>query len=246
MWKVAGASVRGTYHERAGETCQDAHGWKVVGDQVLILAVADGAGSAPHAQAGARIACATFLDAVAAELAAPRDATQAVSLVAAAFETARVAVTRQAEAHGTEPADWASTFLGAVLSPWWSILLQIGDGAIVYRADEEHAVAFWPMHGEHVNETRFLTDADAPEHLLLRALDGPVRRLALLSDGLERLALDFANRCPHAPFFEALFGELDQVASASTFSRALEEFLSSPAVAERTDDDKTLVLALLS
>jgi len=52
-WRVLGASVRGVRHLRDGTPCQDAHAWRALPDGRVALAVADGAGSAAHAEAGA-------------------------------------------------------------------------------------------------------------------------------------------------------------------------------------------------
>lgn len=56
-WQVAGRSVLGAAHARAGVPCQDAILWRK-GDGVVVLAVADGHGSerSPRSDEGARIA----------------------------------------------------------------------------------------------------------------------------------------------------------------------------------------------
>jgi len=75
----------------------------------------------------------------------------------------------------------------------------------------------------------------------------PLDRLAVMTDGIERLALDFAAFVPHSPFFE---GVSKPVAASgiggadSDLSRKLAAYLASDAVNARTDDDKTLILAV--
>jgi hypothetical protein len=51
-----GASVAGASHVRQGAACQDAHLWLVRADGLLVVAVADGAGSAVHGGVGACLA----------------------------------------------------------------------------------------------------------------------------------------------------------------------------------------------
>jgi len=71
--------------------------------------------------------------------------------------------------------------------------------------------------------------------------------LATFTDGLERLALDFVNSRPHVPFFDGVCRPLREGATAgheSGLSTQLKEYLNSPAINARTDDDKTLVLAV--
>lgn len=63
----------------------------------------------------------------------------------------------------------------------------------------------------------------------------------MLSDGIQLLALRYADNTAHDPFFRPLFEFAGNPASTNA---ELEEFLRSERVCERTDDDKTLVLAI--
>src|SRR5690349_18611216 len=55
-WNVAGASVQGTSHMERDVPCQDAHLYRVLPEGHLIIAVADGAGSAARSDEGAWLA----------------------------------------------------------------------------------------------------------------------------------------------------------------------------------------------
>ena len=106
----------------------------------------------------------------------------------------------------------------------------------------------WPDHGEYVNTTQFLTDADALAHLRIEQLDRPVDSVCLFSDGLERLVLDFRARAAHAPFFDAVFqrfGSEPAIGHASHVSDELGDLLASDTVNRRTDDDKSILCATL-
>ena len=65
----------------------------------------------------------------------------------------------------------------------------------------------------------------------------------MLTDGLQPLALNYAAKAAHAPFFVPMFRPLRVAPSGATVLAALRNFLDSPRVNERTDDDKTLILA---
>lgn len=67
--------------------------------------------------------------------------------------------------------------------------------------------------------------------------------LALLTDGLLPLGLDLARQQAFSPFFEGLAGELRRAEPAALLG-PLQAFLASPRVAERTDDDVSLILAV--
>ena len=70
-----------------------------------------------------------------------------------------------------------------------------------------------------------------------------VGELALLTDGLQMLALDYAQSRVHSPFFAPLFRTIRNGPCEETLHAALLGFLDSKRVNDRTDDDKTLLLA---
>ena len=121
------------------------------------------------------------------------------------------------------------------------MFLQVGDGAIVYRsASSPFTPALWPQNGEYANTTWFVTDEEAADLVQLARVSG-VDEVALLTDGLQSLALRFASREAHGPFFEPMFRSLRGPEPAG--DGAVAAFLGSERVNARTDDDKTLVLA---
>ena len=71
-----------------------------------------------------------------------------------------------------------------------------------------------------------------------------VDALAMMSDGLERLAVDPVSNAPFAPFLESLFAfaSSDQHEPA-VYSKALAQELRSDTVNRMTHDDKTPILA---
>lgn len=107
-----------------------------------------------------------------------------------------------------------------------------------------YRIAFWPQMGEYANQTYFLTDSCFESHLRAELIEGKVARLALLTDGLQRLALHEATRSVHAPFFNPLFARLAGATNPAELALPLRRWLASKPINERTDDDKTLVLAV--
>ena len=137
----------------------------------------------------------------------------------------------------------ACTFLGAVVGDDWAAFVQIGDGAIVFDGEAGYELAFWPDNGEYANTTRFLTDEDYRSHLRIEIVARPVSELALLTDGLQMLALDYAQVQVHGPFFTPLFRTVRNGPAEDVLRAALLGFMDSRPVNDRTDDDKTLLLA---
>ena len=125
--------------------------------------------------------------------------------------------------------------------------MQIGDGGIVVDVGNGLEVPVIPMSGEYANMTNFVTDEDAIDVLLTKTFLSKANRVAVFSDGMQRLALNMATNTAHEPFFEPLFRVLStaNTQQEELLQSALVEFLNSSSVNERTDDDKTLALAIL-
>ncbi|MCI0335258.1 MAG: protein phosphatase 2C domain-containing protein [Planctomycetes bacterium] len=102
---------------------------------------------------------------------------------------------------------------------------------------------FWPQSGEYANTTNVLTSDDYRDRLDFLAIKTGCSNFALLTDGLERLALSFTQQTPHAPFFEPLFKALRTSGDLAGLSEGLRKFLASESVQLRSDDDKTLIIA---
>ncbi|KML60468.1 serine/threonine protein phosphatase [Burkholderia cepacia] len=210
----------------------------------MVALASDGAGSAQFGEVGSEIACERggriLLEAV--EKLGEASLTEAAAV--ALLDSVRSEIGNAADERNATVRDLACTLLGAVIGPTRALYFQVGDGAIVARNGDALAPVFWPESGEYANMTYFITDANASDHLRA-AVRHSTDEVALFSDGLQRLALVFATETAHGPFFEPMFQALrpstdDQV---DPLCSALKRFLSSDAINDRTDDDKTLILA---
>ncbi|MBI5876419.1 MAG: protein phosphatase 2C domain-containing protein [Chloroflexi bacterium] len=241
-WHVVGASVQGSAHTRQGAPCQDAHGWRVLPDDILILAVADGAGSAPRSLEGAQAAVGAVLATLADGFAAPEPLPPDV-LLRDAFARAREALAVLAAEAGVPLAQFASTLTCAIAGANVLTVASLGDGAVIAETGGELRLASAPpQKGEYANETHFLTQDDARDCVQIARVDGTARAVAATTDGLLRLALRLPDYAPHAPFFQPLFAFAAQAHADADVE--LAAFLCSERVTARTDDDKTLVIAV--
>jgi hypothetical protein len=78
--------------------------------------------------------------------------------------------------------------------------------------------------------------------------DRCVDEVALFTDGIERLVLDHTERTAPPQFFRTLFGWLVKTDKAPLdaelpVSLIVANYLDSKQINDRTDDDKTLILA---
>lgn len=244
-WRCIGASVIGLSHKRHEQPCQDYWSHRILPTGELVVAVADGAGSALMAQAGAHL----VVEGALAALQALRQRYQPASrkawrdLVAHAFGAAQRSVGRHAEQTGYTPRDYAATLLLAVITPELVVCGLIGDCAIVIASAEGELQSLCqPQRGLYANTTYFATHHRHQERLDLQLWEGAVRQVALFSDGLLSLAMNIEQNRPYAPFFTPLFAFAAEATDSVQAGQALATFLASERVNQRTHDDKTLVL----
>lgn len=241
-WRSVAASAVGTSHLADARPCQDAHRVAMASRDCLIAAVADGAGSAQCSELGARIAVAEAVESLLTQPAS-QSAEAWEAALKEAFRCALAAIDEEAAQSGTDRREYSTTLLVVVVAPQATYIASVGDCFCVLRSqggDWQLPVA--PARGEYANETTFLTSSDWEERLVF-VTQPPATRLALLTDGLLRLALNLARPAPHPPFFESLFAFVQKAAGTPQAAEALEKFLMSERVNARTDDDKTLVMA---
>jgi hypothetical protein len=226
--------------------CQDYHATCVVETQdgpVVILALADGAGSAAASLHGARTAVTSAMRSMCAAVRRDGRAALVLGTIGQAIADARAGVFQTVDEFGHLPSEYASTLLLAAASPERTVVAHVGDGAIVVE-DDALRVLSYPEQGEYANATRFLIDDDALDAARL-VEHGGARRIALLSDGLQALALEYDSRSAHAPFFEPIFAHVEATREPpEALALQLAAWLGSGAVNARTDDDKSLVIAV--
>ena len=243
-WRVIGASVQGVSHVKSGQPCQDAHAWAVLLNGTLIAAVADGAGSAALAEVGAQLAAklaVNFLRQQLIENELPGDEAAWQTLLFDALKATRQRLEDEAQTRGCALRDLAATLIVAVATAELAAVAHVGDGAAVLQTGDELLLLAAPQVSEYVNETTFVVSADYLAAAQFCCWPGRARQLALFTDGLQRLALQMPWQRPHAPFFAPLF---QFAANAGADAEAqLAAFLCSPRIAERADDDLTLLLA---
>lgn len=246
-WKIVAASTAGTSHLRVGTPCQDYSLFTrtgVPGGEAVVLTCSDGAGSATRAEIGARLACHEVLTSASAMLVDGRPVSTVTPDVAGEwYERARRRLSLEACITGVDLREYACTLLLAVADDRSAVFVQLGDGAIVFGHGAGYETACWPQSGEYANTTNFLTARDFREHLTVRTVAPGPDEVALLTDGLQPLALHYATHRVHAPFFDPMFDALSGEPDPDRLKPPLAGFLTSRPVTDRTDDDTTLVLA---
>src|SRR5262249_58661309 len=140
--KILSQCIAGSSHVRIGHPCQDAckaASAAVGAESVLLVACADGAGSARFADVGAARACQVVLEIAKSDL---RDGQTVAGIdrdaVCYWLDAARQELQREAERRQATPRDLACTLLLGIVGEQAAAFAQIGDGAIVTRYGHEY------------------------------------------------------------------------------------------------------------
>jgi hypothetical protein len=246
-WRVVGASVQGESHRRKGQSCQDAHEFREVGSNILVAAVADGAGSASCSEIGSALATKAAVAEAIRKLhdALPCTDEEWRELLNHSFHAARHDIVSQSLVMEVPQMELATTLMVAVVTPGRLAVAQIGDGAVVVRRSDDSFVAVTgPQGEEYINETTFLTSPNYLERMQHQVQSMAVTGLALFTDGLQMLALKMPQASPHTAFFAPLLHLLATTTEREHAESQLRSFLQSPRITQRADDDLTLVLAV--
>lgn len=238
-WKSSGCCVPGSDHRKKQIPCQDRI-YQYHSEQISVIALADGAGSARFGGEGAEIAV-----------------RECVRLFITSFdrfyetEDARI-VSRKildhlfrtlyfsAKKNKGEVKDMASTLLAAAVKGDRYLLVHIGDGVIGCRKNGKMYAVSHPENGEFVNETFFLTSQNAETHF--RLYKGEIQDIdcfLLMSDGAQTSLYQAKNR--------KLIEETERLAiwNSCLFAEIMNETLNNTirkVLINYTEDDCSLVM----
>lgn len=189
QWKFAGASIIGTSHESKGKECEDSWG-NAKTDDILCLCVADGAGSASHAQIGATKTTGWLPKWIIKNF---------DSLFASDDEDVRALICSKLQNYlrstakrlGHDLGEYACTVVAVAFhrdGRW--LAFHLGDGGIVGLFEKGLHIVSTPRKGEHVNETFFITNSSPERYMSIVRGDsirdhGRLLGFALFSDGVE-------------------------------------------------------------
>lgn len=251
-WIIAAASATGTSHHASGQPCQDAHAHARVRapdgtGEIAILVVCDGAGTAARSDLGATATAHSF----AAHFArlfenGLRELTRD-DVVAWLRELRCFTLEGIAYEHGCTLRDLACTLTAAVCRRDATDVVQLGDSLAAGRLgdDEQFTPLTEPQNGEYANSTYFVTGAADEDQLYVEQSVGAASQVALMTDGVHRFAYDPAAKTVHTPLLKQLFKTIESAkpGAEDRLNQGLMNWLTSPKVQLRSDDDLTLVLA---
>ncbi len=243
---IALARVKGFTHRKNEKSCQDFGAWTYQKTPFpsLVVALADGAGSAKFSAEGSYLTVQKTLlffknllkNPLPSSLDTLKNAGEAlISEIQTLLKTKATL-----KKHPLD--DFATTLLVFIATPKGYAFFQIGDGFGVIRHHNhtDYTLLLTPQKGEHINETNFVTSPNALESLAFCSGERLPAFLALSTDGIENVALKNISFLPHVPFFKPL--ESFITSEKEKPSEKLFTFLSSPRFDQRSSDDRTLFL----
>ncbi len=246
QWYCVGASVQGTSHENVGLPCQDMHRYQHLRNGDLIMAVADGVGSAQRSDEGAKLACDVAINYLSTHLEQNSTSSEEEleNAIRNAYQSAVDSIRERAGTSGASMSEYATTLSVAVVTDELVIGAMVGDGMMVVEDSQGEFGCFFALpKREYANQVVSITSAQGPAELQIVSRSSPIKTVALLTDGLLRLSCDVRKNVPHPPFFQMMTSLLYKVPEHHQASKELEVLLNHPSINERTDDDKTLVVA---
>ena len=255
-WRIAKATTPGSSHLREGLPNQDAVAYRIVksgNGEVVIAAVADGAGSASRSDEGSRIAVdvvTTIADGIDQQPAAASCEHLAESLARDAIEQAKTEVENHGRQQGILSRELASTLIVAFACDSLLTAAQVGDGAVIaFNIDSGAAKTLCEAHsGEYANETTFITSCPKPHEIAYvgHASGCDYDALALITDGLQNLALKMPEREAFMGFWNPMLDDLAHTDQPEAIPERLQDFISGERVQSRTTDDVTITIAARS
>jgi len=241
-WQVLAASATGVSHVKQQKGNEDAFAIASSCTGDLLLVASDGAGSAKHAAQGSTFLSQTILEQLITFPSSSSRYTLECDLLALLYRL-KGDLDALAERERQTAKAFAATLVVVKVMPFYTLALQLGDGAIIMQnQQDELSFLTQAFHGEYASETTFVSSESALKQASTAVvLSSDIKALALLTDGLEPVALQ--NGKPFKDFFEPLFKFASNEQDAAKKCRDLESFLSSERIDSRTHDDKTLIVA---
>lgn len=190
MWNLLDSTRQGRSHVKQETPCQDKTYCQSY-DDVYVITLADGAGSARLSHYGAECVTKCIADELGGNFESYWAETEGRIAKERLFQEISGSLQQIAERHNCQLKDLASTLLAVAVKDERYIILHLGDGVIGYSKEGLLKVASAPNNGEFANTTIFTTSSDACSQMkVFRGLLNGINGFVLMSDGPESCLYD--------------------------------------------------------
>src|SRR5260221_11825544 len=174
MWRAIGSSVIGTSHQKLRTPCQDFcdyYSCFLGSERVLLIGIADGAGSASASDVGSLEAVQHVLKNITHSGLSLIEIDEHVA--ANWLLSARGRLEEVAHDRNLPVREFACSMLVGILGQSCSIFVQVGDGAWIAQNNSSYTAVTWPSGGEYANQTTFITSPNWREVMQFVVLREP-------------------------------------------------------------------------
>ena len=195
MWNVVQCAVQGRSHEQAETPCQDKT-YAIYNNDIYVIALADGAGSATLSHFGAECCAKGVCELLSEQFDDYFMEEDGIIVKKNILDSLREELGKVSVKYDCSIKELASTLLTVAVHKGKYILIHIGDGVIGYLRDNNIGIASYPSNGEYINSTTFVTSGDALQtmNLLKGELNG-IHGFVMMSDGTEASLYDKNKKC---------------------------------------------------
>lgn len=243
-----GTSVIGPLHIQRGIPCQDACAYEILSSGFGVIAVADGLGSAPRSDIGAKsVVDAAIKTGKAAIAAKKKDEINYGEILREIVFSARKTLEARAIEEKCSLRELACTIIVVLTYEDTIAVAHVGDGAVVAKTNDGFKLISEPEESEYVNEVVPLTSMEWEKSLRISAKVSEVECVAVFTDGCQRAALLRTQNGlqPYDRFFEPLFTYAQELDNLIYGEQDIRDLLASQKMSENSEDDKTLVISVL-
>lgn len=255
-WKIAETSLQGSSHISTKTPCQDDHFSEIIQDNIVI-AVSDGMGSAQYSHIASTLAVTTAIDHLKRNMGRYRfhwiytnrfmrrfSPINYQQLLQEAVLAARNRIIREAEKKHHNLRDYACTLIITIITPTEWHTIHIGDGAAVgFRSHETVFTLSRPENGEYANSTTPITASNWRSHVRYNHGEERLEAVAVFSDGIQNLCINHQTGDAFSGFFVPILRWFRGLPRKAKLNVACQQFLDSPQIRQKSDDDLTLVMA---
>jgi len=240
-WLCGSSKTVGQSHIASDTPCQDAVCYRLVDSSKFVIALSDGAGSAPKSHLGSQTLVDTVCNYVGNFLQKnPKvnhsylDRTVKESILIARDQLKKLG----------NPDEFHATALIAIAIDKEIIAYHIGDGSItvgenlsggfiVHRSE--------PENGEFANETFFYTQDIWEQHLRKKIIRNSLF-VIMASDGIDPFIWD--SKGTREGFIRPLLEKIQKLNSSDDVDKFLKEIITDPRTNDVTNDDKSIIVAI--
>jgi hypothetical protein len=244
---IIGASVIGPLHIQRDIPCQDACLYEVLPDNTVIIAVCDGLGSALKSEIGARTASEAIIVDLKVSITSDINNNELSYIIKKAIDNARKSLEAKSAEIQCELCDLACTVIAVIVKEGAAIAAHIGDGAVVAKSCGGLELISQPGDSEYTNEVVPLTSKNWEESLRISPVFTDVESIAVFTDGCQRAAFYKTEngKKPFNRFFNPVFAYAEELTDMDQGNQEITSLLASQKMSESSEDDKTLVIAVI-